>query len=90
MDKDTRYRRNETLPFQEIEGQVVIVCPARQELHRLDEVATWLWNLMDQPRSVPELAKALREEFEVEREPAERDVRAFLDDLQNKGLITRP
>jgi hypothetical protein len=90
MDKDIRYRRNETLPFQEIEGQIVIVCPARQELHQLDGTATFLWNLMDRPRSATELAKALGEEFEVEPEPAERDVRAFLDDLDQKGLIGRP
>lgn len=89
MPKDACYRRDESLPFQEIQGQAVIVCPARQELHQLDEVATFLWNRLDRPRSAADLAAALCEEFEVEPGQAERDALAFLADIERKGLAGR-
>lgn len=86
MSPGKRFRRNDALPCQEIQGQAVIVCPARRELHQLDETATFLWNRLDRPRSAAELAEALCEEFEVDPERAERDTRAFLAELQRKGL----
>ncbi len=89
MAAEARYRRDDALPFQEIQGQAVIVCPARQELHQLDEVGTFLWNRLDQPRSAPELAAALCEDFEVEPVQAEKDVRGFLAELEKKGLAGR-
>jgi len=86
MRPERRYRRDDTLPCQEIQGEAVIVCPARRELHQLDPTATFLWNRLDRPRTAAELAEALCEEFEVTPEQAERDVRAFLADLERKGL----
>lgn len=88
MGHGKRLRRNDTLPCQEIGGRAVIVCPARRELHQLDETATFLWHLMDRPRSVGELAEALCEEFDVDPERAERDIRSFLGDLERKGLAS--
>ncbi len=89
MDKAERWRRDDALPFQEIQGQAVIVCPARQELHQLDETATFLWNRLERPCAVADLAEALCGEFEVEPGQAERDVRAFLTDIEKKGLAVR-
>lgn len=86
MARPSRYRRDDTLPCQEIQGQAVIVCPARRELHQLDETATFLWNRLDRPRSAAELAEILCGEFEVDPERAERDVLAFLGELERKGL----
>ena len=82
-------RRDSRLPFQEIEGRAVIVVPARRELHELDEVATFLWRELSQPRSVEDLVGALCGEFEVEPPAAEKDVREFLEVLAEKGLVVR-
>jgi hypothetical protein len=89
MTSEARYRRDDALPFQEIQGQTVIVRPAGQELHQLDETATFLWNRLERPRTAADLAEALCEEFEVSLEDAERDIRAFLADLEKKGLARR-
>jgi hypothetical protein len=86
MTTEARFRRDDALPFQEIQGQAVIVCPARLELHQLDEVATFLWNRLERPRSAADLAEELCREYEVDPETAGRDVRAFLDEIEKKGL----
>lgn len=84
-----RVRRDTTLPFQEIEGQAVILTPARHELHMLDEVGTFLWNQLEAARSLHELVEALCDTYEVGPERAENDVRAFLASLEAKGLVVR-
>jgi hypothetical protein len=89
MAESPRYRRDTRLPFQEIQGQAVVVVPARRELHEFDEVGTFLWAQLARERSVPDLVEALCGEFEVEAETATADVREFLKELEGKGLVVR-
>ncbi len=87
MSEEPRLRRDPKLPFQEIGGEVVIVAPSRREMHQLDEVGAFLWKELEKPRSAGELADAVCGEFEVERDRAGKDVRAFLAELGEKGLV---
>jgi hypothetical protein len=86
---ESRLRRNTGLPFQELEGRVVVVAPARRETHQLDELGTFLWSRLAQSRSVGDLVEAVCEVYEVDAERADRDVRAFVAELEEKGLVTR-
>lgn len=89
MPDEIRYRRDARLPYQEIQGQTVVVVPARRELHELDETATFLWSALAKEATVPELVCALCGEFEVDERTAEHDVREFLASLEKKGLVVR-
>jgi hypothetical protein len=89
MPDEARWRRDAKLPFQEIQGQAVVVVPARRELHQLDETATFLWGALSKESTVADLAAALCGEFEVDEATAEKDVRAFLESLEEKGLVVR-
>jgi len=73
-----KYQRDSRLPFQEIQGQAVVVVPARREFHELDETATFLWSELAKARTAAELASALCAEFNVEADVAEADIRDFL------------
>ena len=90
MTGEIRLKRDARLPFQELDGQAVVVVPARREMHELDEVATFLWRELERDRSAAELVEALCGEFEVEPSRAEGDVRDFLARLEEKGLVVRP
>ena len=84
---DARVRRDSGLPFQEIQGRTVVLSPARREVHELDEVGTFLWTRLDRPRTAADLVDSLCGEFEVEPGRAREDVRAFLTELRDKGLV---
>jgi hypothetical protein len=86
---DARWRRDVRLPFQEIQGQAVVVVPSRRELHEFDEIATFLWAALAKERTVAQLVEALCGEFEVEAGVAEADVREFLGSLEERGLAVR-
>ena len=89
MAEDLKFRRDVRLPFQEVQGQAVVVVPARREMHEFDETATFLWTALAQERTVGNLVAALCAEFEVDQAVAEADVRAFLSSLEEKGLVLR-
>jgi len=84
-----RYRRDTRLPFQEVQGQTVVVVPARRELHELDETATVLWSALAKEATVDDLVAALCGEFDVDEHTAEKDVRQFVSVLAEKGLVVR-
>ena len=86
---EPRWRRDVRLPFQEIQGQAVVVVPARRELHEFDETATFLWAELAKDRTVAQLVESLCDAFEVEAGVAESDVREFLGGLEERGLVVR-
>jgi hypothetical protein len=89
MSHEPKYRRDGRLPFQEVQGQAVVVVPARRELHQLDETATFLWAALAREATVADLVAALCGEFEVDEGTAEKDVREFVSSLEEKGLVVR-
>lgn len=84
---DERLRRDNGLPFQEIQGRTVVLCPARREVHELDEVGTFVWSRLREPRTLADLVESLCDEFEVEPARAREDLRIFLSELKDKGLL---
>ena len=86
---EPRYRRDPAIPTQEIEGQAVIVFPKRRELHELDEVGTLVWNRLEKSCSVRDLSRAVCDEFDVTPARVEKDLRIFLAELEDKGLVSR-
>ena len=84
-----RYKRDGRLPHQEVQGQAVVVAPARREVHEFDETATFLWATLARERSVEDLVGALCEEYDVDAAEAEKDVRDFVALLEEKGLVIR-
>jgi coenzyme PQQ synthesis protein D (PqqD) len=91
MGDEARLKRNGKLPFQEIDGQAVVLDPAKTESHELDEVGAFLWRELERSRTVAELVEAVMAEFEAEVGPdrVEKDVRAFVARLEEKGLVVR-
>ena len=53
----------------------------------VNPVATSVWKLIQQPKSIGELRDALVEEYEVEPERCEQDLLTLLDKMRDEGLI---
>lgn len=80
-------KRVESWPFQILAGEAVIVVPHRREIHRLNEVGTFLWTQLGKERTIDELAEAVAEEFEVEAARAREDVERFVKELGERELV---
>lgn len=74
-------------------GEETIVVPVRSRVADLESIYTFnetgsaIWALVDGARSVPEIARALASEFDVDEANALADVRRFLAGLEEEGLV---
>jgi hypothetical protein len=59
-----------------------------QELFIVNEVGGWIWDRLDRPRHFAEIVAEVAAEFEVDKAQAEADVRLFVQQLAEAGLLT--
>jgi coenzyme PQQ biosynthesis protein PqqD len=85
---DAAPRRAAGVNYEVVEGQAVVIDPEGRELITLNEVGTQIWEHLDGERGVAELVNALLGNFDgVSRDEFERDVRAYLDELREAGIL---
>lgn len=71
----------------DLDGKVVLLSIQNGEYYNMNEVGSRIWALIEQPMTVAALCERLLAEFEVEPATCEREVRAFLDRLRERGLV---
>ena len=70
----------------EIGGEAVMMSIEKGAYFGLNPVATRIWDLIEQPKSLAELVTVIFEEYEVSPEQCEADVREFSADMIERGL----
>ena len=70
----------------EIGGEAVMMSIEKGAYFGLNPVATRIWDLIEQPKSLAELIAVIFEEYEVTPEQCEADVREFSADMIERGL----
>lgn len=85
---DAAPRRAAGASYEVVDGQAVIIDPEGRELVTLNGVGTMIWEHLDGRRGVSDLVDDLLPNFEgVSREEFERDVRSYLDELREAGIL---
>ena len=70
-----------------LDGEAVLLQPEAGMYYGMNEVATVLWERLEEPATVADLRAELCSEFDVEASVADRDLQAFLSDLEAAGLV---
>ncbi len=84
-------RRKNTLTHEVTETDEVVVYdgnPESPQLLVLNDTAAGIWLMIDGSRSVAEITAEIMRHVDAERETVLRDVMDFLDDLEQRKLIT--
>ena len=76
-----------TTLFRELEGETVLVDIDAAVYFGLDEVGTFIWNLIDEGVAVADMPARITGAFEVEEVVARADLETFLQALLERGLI---
>lgn len=71
-----------------IDGETVILQQEAGEYYGLNEVATFIWELLEEPRTVNTICEAVTAEYDVTHERCESDVTMMLAELAEKELVT--
>ena len=81
-------RNPDTCYTQINQDTIVILNPADENFYHLNESAIDLWLLLDKPKTVLELTTMLAEKYSGNPEEYQQDVIAWVDDTNQKGLLT--
>ena len=82
--------RSPSASFAEIDGSVVLYDPDRDEVTRLDQVASVVWSCIDDRATIDELVADLAEGFAADPELVRADVVDLTTRLREAGLIIDP
>lgn len=70
-----------------IEGTAYIVNEQTRELHKLNQVGTIIWDLINGERAVDQIIAESIEQFEGQEDEIKEGVLAFISDLFEKDLV---
>lgn len=72
-----------------IGGEAFIITAEDSKIHSLNAVGTWVFDRLDGKTSLEDIVRSVVDEFAVETNEAERDVRAFIQALLERGMVRR-
>ena len=87
LNSESVVKRNPGVLSSKLDEEYVMLSLENNEYYGFDEIASVIWDKLEQEITVSRLISELLEEFEVERETCEKDVLELLEILKNKALI---
>jgi hypothetical protein len=81
-----RYVRSTGGVSVEVAGEHVMLGPDMNEYFGFRDVAAYIWEQLEQPRSVDELVTAIVAEYDVDEATSRRDTEVFLTELVEQRL----
>ena len=88
LDLDRYITRDPDAAWRVFEDGAVIVSPTESVMHSLNPVGTRIWELADGTLTVSEILDVIADEFDVDRQQAERDILDFCQTMSDKGMLT--
>lgn len=82
-----RYVRQPDLIFTEMGDELVMMSIEQDAYFGLSGAGCKIWELIENPLSLGEIAQALTTEYEVDEETCRADAKAFLTQLEARKLV---
>jgi hypothetical protein len=87
IEAETTLRRTERAVYGDVPGETVLLDVDAGIALRLNSTGAWIWEQLEQPRPVGELARGLAERFEIDEGRALDDVVAFAREMARRQLL---
>lgn len=71
----------------DIEDEIVILSMEDEVYYGLNPVGAFIWNLIQEPKTMHEIERAILEEYDVEEETCKIDLKEIIKKLMDKGLV---
>lgn len=91
MSAPPALHRASDVVFQTLAGEegAVLLHLGTGQYHTVNPVGARIWELLESPRTQPELNRELADEFAVDPDALAQDVQTFLSDLLERGLVRK-
>lgn len=77
----------EDIVASDIEDEKVMMSIEKGQYFGLEPVGSRIWEMLETPVKVSAIIDALVGQYDVDRQTCERDVLAFLDELDEAGIV---
>ena len=71
----------------DFDGETVMLNTKSGQYYGLNDVATMVWDLVQQPRTLAQVREAVQAQFDVTAERCDTDLQAWLQDMVDEGMI---
>ncbi len=95
MAQSMTFVQSQAVVARVVAGETLIV-PVRAKvgdlssIYKFNGTGTLIWKLLQEPRTVTEIAVAVAEQYDVELSQAEIDVTRFINEMQSADLVEAP
>jgi len=86
-DPNWRPKKQPDLWLKVLDGEAIILDRAKDRVHQLNEVATFMFDCCDGTRSERDIVDQVVARYAVDVQTASRDARELLDSLRDLGII---
>jgi len=87
ISKETTVVRSDDLLASTVENELVMISIEQGHYYALDDIGSLIWEILATPTTVAELCAQMQSRFAVAPAECEADVRAFLTELLEKGMV---
>lgn len=85
---DTPVARKNTIVAADAADEAILLDIDSGYFFQLNKSAARVWDLLEQPMSFADLCVGIRDQFAVDAVTCEEDVRQFVLDLEDRGILT--
>jgi hypothetical protein len=86
---DAAFRIPDEVIFRELDGEAVVLNLDTGVYFGLDAVGTRIWRLLEERKPLKAVLDTLIDEYEAPPDRLQRDLLAFVERLDTKGLLSR-
>lgn len=80
--------RNVHVAYQKLgEETIILDTKIGKQVHKLNEVASYIWSLCDGTNSLEVIKDSLINEYQIDEAEAQKDLMEFITEMKNKKLI---
>ncbi len=87
IETDRLLVKSEDSLVSDMDGEKVMLSVRTGKYYNLGQVGGRIWELLGKPSTLAEITQILTEEYDVDRDVCEQQVRSFLQQLYQEGLI---
>ncbi|MDY6968455.1 MAG: PqqD family protein [Spirochaetota bacterium] len=74
--------------IRDLGDEIIFVAESGDEMHSLDETGMFIWKNINGRNSLLIILNKICDEYEVDKTVAENDLKNFINELHNKGILT--
>jgi hypothetical protein len=87
VDSTDRLAVHPSVISRELSGETVLLHLESGVYYGLDRVATRIWQLLQQGRTIAGVCETMLEEFDVEHDVVQQDVARLIGELRERGIV---